>query len=62
MPAEEKAALREKLNDKYEAAKGIRQGVIDSLGKDRFISVRDMLCNNLKAYFSKANDLFGENK
>lgn len=62
MPAEEKAALREKLNDKYEAAKNIRQGVIDSVGKDRFVSVRDMLCNNLKAYFSKANDLFGENK
>ena len=62
MPAAEKVALRDKLNDKYEAAKNIRQGIIDSIGKDRFVSVRDLLCNNLKAYYSKATDLFAETK
>lgn len=62
MPAAEKAALREKLSDKYEAAKSIRQGMIDSIGKDRFVNVRDLLSNNLKAYFTKATDLFSETK
>ncbi len=55
----EKTALKELLQDKYEAAKTVRKGIVD-LGSDRFTSITGLLCNNLKAYFYNTQKLFGD--
>ena len=44
----------------YEAAKAERQSLIDALGSDGYITVRDYLGVELKSYYSSANSIFEE--
>lgn len=44
----------------YEAAKAERRSLIDALGSDGYITVRDYLGVELKSYYSSANSIFEE--